>query len=374
MYAVPLDRLSSLIEREYGVEYAAIVKYALFRNDWKHSDHLSTLTSIDSIRRGLRRAIRDAGKEIVINLNNLSAIELAVEPSTGTLLDSIVYANRIYTASTAGLFESYFSPKHPDSPHNQVQLMDKRISCVSAKYSVLNASAEDEGLWFSRLVIGDDERDTRNHPEILEQIADVSHATSFASRHLLNYTDETVPQFMRARGSRRKVSEQASYDEWQVEEYAEPLDLRLATRAVAEGAAKVDVEEFASARPGQDAEYPLVLGNWNYRLLTSWQSILRVIDISAYNNKSVHLTADRGEIAPAKMPMDASDILRTYPINGGFLVELFDSVRLLTAGGSYEFYVGEAARVRTFVNSLRYQDVAAIVNDRGISLVGSFAL
>lgn len=51
-------------------------------------------------------------------------------------------------------------------------------------------------------------------------------------------------------------------------------------------------------------------------------------------------------------------------------METFDEVRMLTEDGSHPFFSGAAARVRTFTSSRRHKDIAMVIDDTALHLIG----
>jgi hypothetical protein len=96
-----------------------------------------------------------------------------------------MYANRVYVASTEGLFEPYFDPKEPKARHPVIRRLEVRTARITARYLSLNASTEDEGLWFAPISTGQgywDDRPTRTSSDLnMNRIADYSLAVSFTS-------------------------------------------------------------------------------------------------------------------------------------------------------------------------------------------------
>ncbi len=367
MLSVSLDSLLRDVARHYDEATATALEYALLRNDWKNSDQFRKLTRIPGIAENLRSALRATADGITLTTGALGFEPAHVEPAAGVLLDSHIYANRIYCASTEGLFESRFYGASGVGGH-QEQLMSRRVADVSAKYACLNVSAEDEGLWFQPIAFKD--QAGLSGAIKFERVAEMSLGISHASRHLLNYIDASVPQFLRAQAHRGRATEGAEYDEWQVSGYQEPLDFTRAAAAALEVQGKVELEAVETMPNYVGAPTIDVLGNSDYRLLIDWRDELHVLDISAYEDRDVALRPDRRFAAANRISLNKGDVLQTYAIGAGFLVETFDEVRLLTDSGAYLFFRGAAARVRTFTSSRRYKDVGVVIDDRAMHIIG----
>lgn len=371
MMSVPVAKLVRAIAYECDRATATGLEYLLMRNDWKNSEQFRKLMEVPGVADSIRASLAAVTGGLTLNADTLGFEPADVEPASGALLDSHIYANRIYSASTEGLFESYFFAR-PAYESKQVQLMSRRIADVSAKYACLNASAEEEGLWYSPILFEGD-RESSGVPAF-ERIADVSLGNSYASRHLLNYGGGAAPQFLRAEAQKGRVTENAEYDEWQVNGYEKPREIGRAAASALRRGARVALDGDDALDSDIDEAEIEVLGNSDYRLLINWRDRLRVVDISAYEHKEIAIGPDRKFSGTERIQLDTDSVLETYSLGGNFLVETFDEVRLLTEAGSWTFFNGAAARVRTFTSSKRHKDVAVIVDDDAMHIVGFLAL
>lgn len=351
------------IRDAYGQPTAVLSEYLLFRNDWKTSEQFRLLFDIPGIKQNMVKPLPLPGKSRLLTVESLSPTLLPIDAAPGTLLDTAIYANRLYAASTDGLFEGYFNPNSPQQSNSGDQTLEGRISAVSAKYLIVNASAEDEGLWCQSISLNGDV-DVRP-----KRVAETSLTTSFSSRHLLNYTDSPAPQFLRSIAEKRRPHDQAAYEGWHIKGYEAPRDLEPLTRAALSSSSKVSLDDVSESSAA-NAERFRVLGNSNYRLLVSWKRRLSVIDVSAYDRRPIEARPDSVFTRLPSIGHPASHVLGTYAIGAGFLVELFDHVRLFTRDGACRFFDGAAARVRTFASSLRYKDVAVVVEEDGVRIIG----
>jgi len=370
MLCIPVERILAAIAKETDAPTAAGLEYLLFRNDWKNSDQFRKISSLPGVAQSIRRAVKATDGEVTVDPAGLSLEPLSTEPAPGTLLDSHIYANRLYCASTEGLFESYLFENHT-MPSPQTQLLSLRCADVSAGYGCVNVSTGEEGLWYQPVLFGD--RRMFEKPRPFEQVAAVSLGNSYASRHLLNYVGRGAPQFLRADAEKRRMGDYAEYDEWQVRGYQEPRNLRRAAIHALESQGMAVVDEDSDEDSDEHAELDGnfdVLGNSNFRLLVQWSNRLRVLDVAAYEDKDITVRPDKRFERASAIQLGPDEILETYAFGGGFLVESFSDVRLLTETGSHILFEQPAARVRTFSSSRRYQDVAAIVTEDALYLVG----
>ena len=68
--------------------------------------------------------------------------------------------------------------------------------------------------------------------------------------------------------------------------------------------------------------------------------------------------------------MRSHEVLQTYGVQSGFVVESFDAVHLITASGVQPLLHEQAARIRTYPDSIRHKDVVSIMTEDALHLLG----
>lgn len=386
LYTLKMEKISKAVLGKYGPSRAGLLDYLILRNDWKVSSAFRSIMSMPEVASAFFRDFRLEGNELDLTLD-LEPTRIGGESTPGYLFDSAIYANRLYQATSDGLFESYFNPERPAGEMPLTQFLEHETRCVSAQYMAVNASAEERGLWFSRVTLFDGEDYAhdegeygdpfdespikypviRNSGNRMEQVAEYSAACSSASRHLLNYTDAPMPGFLKAHDVRGRSHESTKFDEWIVTGYEPERDIKeLTYRALVRRGVSGGGDQNTGMREGGIE----VLGNSNYRLLVKEYDALEVVNISAFENRDV---AVKRNVEFKKIPLrdvGESEILSTRDLASGFAIELFDSVSVVTASGVFGVYGEPAARIRTFRQSRRHKDVLAIAGEKDLALVG----
>lgn len=372
IYHVPLDILASTLRKKTSPGLSVAAEYLLFRNDWKTSEQFRRILAVPGVERSFLHEFRADAESTVVSLDDFEAFNVGSEPTPGVGLDTAIYANRVYVGSTEGLFETRFDPNHPSASNPLISRLGLRTASVSAGHSVVNSSADEDGLWFSRVLFGEGDwwSDETEGGEF-ERIAEVSRGNSFASIHLLNYTDDPFPTFMRSEIVHERPHDRAQYAEWKITGYSAAADIGKLTASTLRSSRKV---LFSEAGTGEiaDAETAQVLGNSDYRLLLTWHDSLHVIDIAAYRGREIEAKPDTGFRGISTLDIRPASILETYAFGGGFLLELQNEVRLINPKGSHRLIGEPVARVRTFAHSRRYREVALVVRENGVSLIGFF--
>ncbi|MFP8905644.1 hypothetical protein [Streptomyces atacamensis] len=381
LYTLDTKRISEAVLGKYGPSRASLLDYLILRNDWKASLAFRRIMSMPEVASAFLRDFRLEGSEIDLTLN-LEPVKIGCEVTPGYLFDSAIYANRLYQATSEGLFESKFKPGREIDEMPLTQFLEYETRCVSAQYMAVNASAEERGLWFSPIRLFDDEgyeydeeeywdsfdENEEGYPAAIirrsenrmEQVADYSAACSSASRHLLNYTDAPVPGFLKAHDRRGRPHGRAKFEEWMVTGYEQERSIEELTHAALE-------RKGSSGRGNEDVE---VLGNSNYRLLVKRNDMLEVVNVSAFQNRDITVKENVDFKSIHLQDVGGPEILSTRDLASGFAIELFDSVSVVTASSVFSVYREPAARIRTFRQSRRYKDVLAIAGERDLALVG----
>ncbi|MGP4048359.1 hypothetical protein [Streptomyces sp. 2A115] len=387
LYILEMERLSKAVLKKFGRSRSGLLDYLILRNDWKVSSAFRRIMGMPEVATAFLRDFRLEGNELDLSLD-LEPTRIGGATTPGYLFDSAIYANRLYQATSEGLFESYFNPGRPIEEMPLTQFLEHETRCVAAQYMAVNASAEDRGLWFSPIQLygdgdygdGDGDHgdpfadDAYTSPSIrrsgnrMEQVADYSVACSTASRHLLNYTDSPMPGFLKAHDVRGRSHENTQFDEWMVTGYDAEISIEELTYRAVESKG-VSSSRDRSALKAREEEIE-VLGNSNYRLLVKEGDTLEVVNISAFEDRDVTV---KKNVEFKHLPLRSvggSEILSTSDLASGFAVEFFDSVAVMTSSGVFNVYNEPAARIRTFRQSKRYKDVLAIVGEKDLTLVG----
>ncbi|AZQ34830.1 hypothetical protein EJ357_16155 [Streptomyces cyaneochromogenes] len=385
-----MARISKAVLAKYGPSKAGLLDYLILRNDWKASSAFRRIMSMPEVASAFLRDFRLEGSDLDLTVS-LEPIKIGHEGTPGYLFDSAIYANRLYQATSEGLFESRFNPDREIDEMPLVQFLEHETRCVSAQYMAVNASAEERGLWFAPIRLFDIDGDDYEYGEgelwdpfgeneegypatvirrsgnRMEQVADYSASCSSAARHLLNYTDAPMPGFLRAHDVRGRSHERAQFDEWMVTGYEQERSIEeLTQKALSFKASRGEGDEGTPAW-GEGVE---VLGNSSYRLLVKRNDVLEVVNVSAFENRDVAVKKNAEFRKMNLRDVGGSEILSTRDLASGFAIELFDSISVVTASSVFSVYREPAARIRTFRASRRYKDVLAIAGEKDLALVG----
>lgn len=355
-FVYSLDDIQAQILRDYGPEVAALANYCLWRNDWRTANSTQTLVSVPAIRKALRDLGASAGGTISVELKPQP---LAIVGSLSTekhLLDVQIYANRVYLATTEALFESYIKPEHPADERETWPLLEHRVADVEARHGAVFAAAEEDGLWLSTINFDEDAWRPVHQPE---RVGEEAHRLSWTHRSLLAYTSQPLPDLLRTQGHDVRPHGNARFTAFAIESVEQDTSL-----------GDVVSSTLADRRARMPDDVPVALGNSNYRLLMAWQEDWQVIDLRAFSGQALKAKPDQGFNSTLQPPVPSNAVLQTYGVQSGFVVETFDSVHLITASGVQLLLNEQAARVRTYPDSVRHKDVVSVMTDDALHLLG----
>ena len=346
-----------------------VADFLIFRNDWKMSEQVGRLLSIPGVEERFLASLAEEDGEIVVQLGEIAPEPLSGNQVPGAILDSAIYANRVYTASTQGLFETRFDPDSPTSASPLIPRMDSRVSAVTAGYSAVNGSAGEDGLWFGRMNF--DAGPWWHRRSDFRRVAGFSRANSFADVHLLNYTDDAFPGFLRSETVKERPRDNSEYEDRRITSYGEPVDIGgLMTLALSSNRkASYSAPGLGFDIGGDSVE---VIGNSGKRLLVAWDESLRVVDLSVKRGRDLEAKPDKAFQNLAALEIDPYAILDTHAFGKGFLVELPNEVRIINSRGSFTLLSEPVARIRTFARSRRYREVVLLIREACVSLLGFY--
>ncbi|MET8088558.1 hypothetical protein [Micromonospora sp. NPDC005220] len=362
-----LESVGKYLTKTYGASISNVIQTLIFRNDWKVGEQFRAMMRVPDMEAAFLLPYRDSDS-LTVDLPHWLFSRSESESYGGLVLDTQIYADRVYLATPEGLLESYVNASYPDRGYPLNQQTDFRVSKVSVRYAAINLSAEERGLYFARVRFA-----SGGIPGFRQsswtKVADSSMSTSHSHRNLLNYTGDAVPRFLAAKIEESKTHEAARYEESQVIGYKGEADLSSVVYSAATSANKVSTKSHSQYQVAGEFE---VLGNTNNHLLVGWNGKMRVIDIRTREGDEIEAKPSPRYQGASFDSINPEDVLQTYPVSGGFVVELYDSLRLIVRDGSFELSEGQAARVRTFASSLRHREAVAVVNERDVVLVGYY--
>lgn len=352
----PLARLVSRLRGSYGEEVALAAQFALFRNDWKGGMQIAAMARVPRIRDALSDVVDVASNAARVEFTDPALEPVNVEPVPGFLLSVSIYGNHAFIASSDGLFETNLNPDYLDDDHSLESRLDIAVHDVETNYGAVAASAFEGGLWFDQIDFGYDE--SRPPGDTMRQLADFSSGVSMASKDLLNFTDDGMPDLFLADIERRFQSPRSRYPSLMVTGYRRAGDDLAALSAHTLG---IDESRIRDGRVR-------VLANSKQQLLYDDDGILRVARLRTMDGVMLDQGADFGvrlDDATAGGPP-----VSTHAMAGGYLVEGQERVSWIDGDGVLEVSARPAVTVRTYPGSRHFTDAGIIIEEDRAILVG----
>jgi hypothetical protein len=363
LFWVALDALTSEISHERGIAARLLAEYLIFRNDWKVGEQFQSLQRIAPARDALlTEAVGD--EETVTFVTSLVPQPIPnSEPYEGYLLDVAVTGNRIFSATTQGLFETEFNPEYPDDDNEIVKNVDGRVNTVAINGNRAAIAMEETGLLTGEIEFGGGS-EWADHSTSFKTVDDYAIAASFSSYNLLNYRGERTPDFLRAKKRSEPAKGRQAYDRTVIVEHERPV-------SIAEPLMEAASLAFDASRDVNPNDV-YVVGNSNFRLLVSDGN-----EYAAVINLGWGSPAEKRGIAPnrefTKSAIDVKAVAgasSTQELKSGFVLEGFDYIGLMTERGYYRASAESVLRTRTFPRSRRHADTFAVVGNHDVEIAG----
>lgn len=355
--SVPVDRLSGLIAMASDKHVQVLANQLILRSQRKSSRDFKEMTALQSVRRELFAPLQGQS-ELVVTLDASMLSPAPVERLPGNVTDTVVYGNRLFTATDSGTYETRLEPQQ--QARHQVPLLqvtDAPTTSVVAGAGQLAASLGERGLVAREVHFGEGEGWYEEAERAtVKPLAPYSRSISSSSVHLLNYGEAPVPDFIKA--DRPRASRGSDSGERMVTKYEAPRPLTSTlTDAIGEGLSfgRDDVE---------------VLGNASYRLLVRVRDEVEIVNIQAFDDRPLRLQKKDKLNLSQENARSLRNTISTQALSSGFLVEHLNGVHVFGTFGAVELADEMIVQARAFPNSRRYGDTVALIREDRLDLIG----
>jgi hypothetical protein len=362
---VPLADLRKQVIKDFDKHMAVVCDYLIFRNDWKNSAQFADLAGVEGTLAALLAPIMHA-PSVTLKVSGILKRHIADGAFEGYMVDASVYGNRVFTATSEGLFETEFNPDFPTTSNDTLLITDSSTSSVASKGAKVVFATGDKGLFSRGIEFGHGaDWPSASAQEPLELLDDASRRVSFTKYSLLNYTGERVPQLLFGDVDTRPTDR---FEETIVTGFRPGRDIASAVDAsIGRDASKPGAHKSAVKDSGSTGV--TVLGNADYRLLVAHESGHGVVDLATFTS-DVEIQADkkfRSHLIKSELLLDA---LTTQRLQSGFLVEGFDSTLVITEQGTNVLIDEPRVRIRSFPASRRHSDSFVAIGEDFVEIVG----
>ena len=198
MVKVRLEKVVEAAERLHP-QCGPLFQYMFLRNDWLASLQFKTLMKSAGMQEGFRNLLNTAPQEkIEISRGELFEDQSELAIRTNTILDFLVYNDRLYLGTDKGLFDSLIAVNSTDFVSPPRKRHDAACLSASARYGTINASCGSEGLFtaIEDFVVAP-HSGLGNNPAPLVRKGARSVRTSWFDHSIMNYSVNAAPTFIR---------------------------------------------------------------------------------------------------------------------------------------------------------------------------------
>ncbi|HTA34377.1 MAG TPA: hypothetical protein VK721_13230 [Solirubrobacteraceae bacterium] len=340
-----LEALTSRLEAQYP-QWQGVLRLAFARNDWLTSGVTKSLAQNPLFASALNVAFDQvANTQIALDDGDFALQPLHnFKQDADVILDTVVYAQRLYLGTTAGLYD-YDIDWQELSVGAQRRRIDARCVSATAEYGAINASCEDEGLF-----TGYDEfgwQGLRNEATLI-RTAERSVRAAWLGTDLVNYESPTTPELLSA--SVEAVTTDGGAADWKrkvVTRFSRP------TRELDDLVTELCVQ--------RKVDPPDVQFVWN-------SSRAFFINTHSHGFFSAVRASER-DIRFTRHGAADGRVIAVHRYSGGWVIETDFRAYVLARGHLIELLDEEPLSVRAFEGSKRYKRIIAITVETGVHLI-----
>lgn len=356
MYA-PYPKIISRLARNNDESNFNFLKIAFLRNEFYYSQQARTFLKVPGMKEVLEWNWKKlAETDYYFSYEDIADLLQPLCEWKSIPLDVRIYGMKMYVGCRDGLYE--ISIEDDGKRKKLEKCFDNKVTCVNAKYGELVVSADTEGLFAASIDIDNGTRIRINENNAIE---DRSLRTIWADTDLFNYFGK----------------EEFSYltNEYQTlppkkDRFWEHSETKKITRFAAQKQPMDSVIENSGLKK-QDIGY--CYNNSSNAYVFMKDGTLRVFLLK---DKQYVQNDDWGEIELSKISREGSKdslidygrVISAFSIPKGSVMEFFDKVLLLKDRQSYVIEEKPAIRTRSFMSSIRYQDVLSVTKEDMITL------
>lgn len=353
----PYPKIISRLARNYGESDFSFLKLAFLRNEFYYSQPSRTYLKVPGMKEVLEwNWKRLSETEFTLTYKDIEDLLLPLCEWESMPLDMRIYGMRMFIGCRDGLYEIVIDA---DNRRKKLQrCFDSKVTCVNAKYGELVVSADTEGLYAASI---DMESCTRTKVDEKNAVENCSLRTIWADTDLFNYYGKEEFSYI--------------YNEYQtIPQKKDRFWERRETKKITRFAAKKQPMESVIENSGLKKEeigYCFNNSSNAYVFLKSGKLRVYTLKDKQYTEKE-----GWGEIELPKRSrkgveedsIDYGRVISAFSIPKGNVMEFLDKVLLLKDGHSYVIEEEPTIKTRSFMNSIRYQDILSVTKEEKVTL------
>lgn len=356
MYA-PYPKIISRLAKNYEESDFSFLKLAFLRNEFYYSQPSRTFLKVPGMKEVLKwnwERLSETGFTLIYE-----DIEDLLQPLCeweSIPLDMRIYGMRMFLGCKTGLYEIVIDA---DNRRQKLQrCFDSKVTCVNAKYGELVVSADTEGLYAASIDI---EGGTRTKVDEKRAVENRSLRTVWADTDLFNYYGKEEFSYI---SNEYQTIPQKKDRFWEHRE----------TKRITHFAAKKQPMEKVIENSGlkkEDIGYCFNNSNNAYVFLKSGKLRVYTLKDKQYAEKDGWNEIELSKQSRKGVEEDLIDygrVISAFSIPKGNVMEFFDKVLLLKDGRSYVIEEEPTIRTRSFMNSIRYQDILSVTKEERVTL------
>ncbi len=356
MYA-PYPKIISRLARDYGEEDFSFLKLAFLRNEFYYSQQSRTFLNIPGMKEVLRwNWEKLSEKEFYLTYDDIDDILEPLCEWESIPLDMRIYGMRMYIGCRDGLYEIIVDgDKGRQKPQ---RCFDSKVTCVNAKYGELVVSADTEGLFATSIDLENGAKTRINEKKAIENR---SLRTIWADTNLFNYYGKEEFSYL----SNEYETVPAKKDRFWEHQETKRITRFAASKQPMESVMEksgLKKEEIGYCFNSSNNAY-VFLKNGKFKVFTLKDKKYNQIDgwgeieLPKYSRKGV-----KDDL------IDYGRVISAFSIPKGSVMEFFDKVLLLKDGQSYIIEEEPTIRTRSFMSSIRYQDILSVTKEEKVTL------
>lgn len=353
----PYPRIISRLSRNYKESDFSFLKLAFLRNEFYYSQPSRTFLKVPGMKEILKWNWEKLSEtEFTLTYKDIEDLLQPLCEWESIPLDMRIYGMRMFIGCRAGLYEIVIDG---DNRKKKLQrCFDSKVTCVNAKYGELVVSADTEGLYAASIDMEGGERTKVDEKKAVESR---SLRTVWADTDLFNYYGKKEFSYI---SNEYQTIPQKKDRFWEHRE----------TKRITRFAAKNQPMELVIENSGLKKEeigYCFNNSRNAYVFLNSGKLRVYTLKNKQYDEKEgwneIELSKQSRKGVEDNL-MDYGRVISAFSIPKGNVMEFFDKVILLKDGRSYVIEEEPTIRTRSFMNSIRYQDILSVTKEERVTL------
>lgn len=356
LYA-PYPKIVSRLARNYEESFFSFLKLAFLRNEFYYSQPSRTYLKVPGMKEVLEwNWKRLSETEFTLTYEDIADLLQPLCEWESIPLDMRIYGMRMFIGCRAGLYEILLDG---DNRRKKLQrCFDSKVTCVNAKYGELVVSADTEGLYATSI---DMEGGKRTKVDEKKAVENRSLRTNWADTDLFNYYGKEEFSYI-------------SNDYQTIPQKKDRFWEHRETKRITHFAAKKQPMESVIENSGlkkEDIGYCYNNSSNAYVFLKSGKLRVYSLKDKQYAKKerwNEIVLSKRSRNGVEDDLIDYGKVISAFSIPKGSVMEFYDKVLLLKDGHSYVIEEEPTIRTRSFMSSIRYQDILSVTKEERVTL------